>query len=225
MPASAKNPRIFPAEFEDLQANYNAVKNMSVQLLQKIPQPSYFLQAVQVGQEQEASVGIDDVQTEFIATHAILDLSSTPISPGTSTSTIICPEEKLSGWRTTISKKKLCNLQKLDKKWGRLQKTIKAKHHRAKPLSHRIFGTAVSRTGVSLYNAEILFSASVCAFLHNAGLDSAAINMEIAQSFTPSRATFCEFIVETAAEKLGWLREKVVGLDIFLGANKGHKKG
>ena len=89
--------------------------------------------------------------------------------------------------------------------WGKLQKALKDKNHRAKPLSYQILGTTISRTGVSLYDAEILFLAYVHAFLHNDGLDSSTINMEIAKSCTLSRATFGEFIDEIAAEKLGWL--------------------
>ena len=177
-----------------------------------------------MGQGKEND-GIKDARSELCAARAILQLSPSPISPGTPSSTIASSSQILSPWKTTVTKKKLHNLKASDEKWGKLKKSLKGKIHHAKPLSRQILGTAISRTSVSLYDAEVLCSASIRAFLHNAGFDSAELNMEIAQSCTPSRATFGEFIDETAAEKLGWLREKVVGLEVFLAADKGHKKG
>ena len=86
-------------------------------------------------------------------------------------------------------------------------------------------GTAVARTGVSFYSAELLYSASVRAFLHNVGLDEDDINQAISQSCTPSRKSFGEYIDETAAEKLAWLREELRDKVVFLACDKGHKKG
>ena len=94
----------------------------------------------------------------------------------------------------------------------------------ASPLSRRILGSAVARSGVSFYDAELLCAASVRAFLHNASINDPAFNDTVALS-TPSRASFNEYIDETAAEKLAYLRDSVVGKKIYLSCDKGNKKG
>ena len=86
-------------------------------------------------------------------------------------------------------------------------------------------GITVARTGVSFYSAELLYSASIRAFLYNAGLDDVGINQAIAESCTRSRKSFGEYIDETAAEKLAWLREELRDKVVFLACDKGHKKG
>ena len=112
MPASNRNVRenseflalqAKNSEYLALQVKYRTIKNMSVQLLQKIPQPNCFLQAIQVG--PEINEGIEDVRMELTAAQAILGLSASPIASGSSSSTKASPQEVLSPWKTINSKK------------------------------------------------------------------------------------------------------------------------
>ena len=107
----------------------------------------------------------------------------------------------------------------------KIHKTINKKIYIATPLSRRIIGTVVSQTGVSFYDAEILFSAAIRCFLDDVGLGGESQNKKIAESCTPCRATIGKYIDETAAEKLAWLRQKVEDKLLYLSCDKGHKKG
>ena len=108
----------------------------------------------------------------------------------------------------------------------KIGKATSKKKYFAKPLSKRIIGTVVAQTGVSFYNAEILYSAAIRCFLEDTGIgDGSSLNDQIAESCTPCRATIGKHVDETAAEKLAWLRKKIDDHLLYLSCDKGHKKG
>ena len=109
-----------------------------------------------------------------------------------------------SAWHTKVSKKRLRFLEKEAKRMKKVKIALQKKIRFASPIPRRILGSAVARSGVSFYDAELLCAASVRAFLHDAGITHPGLNEKVALSCTPSRATFNEYIDETAAEKI-WL--------------------
>ena len=208
------------------------MKKIAIALLSNsCKQPKFYLQA------QEQTPVIRDLTEEFSAADSLLEFSMSPAAPPAPP--VLAPPAPVpappvpappaplssSAWHTTISKKRLRFLEKEAKRMNTLKKALRKKNSFASPISQRILGSAVARSGISFYDAELLCAASVRAFLHDVGITAPALNEKVARSCTPSRATFTEYIDETAAEKLAYLRESVKGKFLYLSCDKGNKKG
>ena len=130
-----------------------------------------------------------------------------------------------SSRQASVSTKRLKWLERCTEIVENMINFTKRKRHIASPFSRRIIGTALAHCGISFYAAEIFYAAAIRAFLHNINYTITGINDKIAASFIPSRTSFAQYVYETAAEKLAWLRKEIIGKKLYMSCDKGNKKG